>query len=374
MIKILIVFGTRPEFIKLLPIIIYLKKIKKLNLFVCNTGQHKELLKPFLDFYNIKIDFNLKTLKNKQNLSELSSVLFKKIDKLYFDLKPKYVVVQGDTSSSFISSIVAFYNQIKVFHIEAGLRTNNIYFPWPEEVNRQFISKISYHHFAPSINAKKNLIYEGVASKNITLVGNTVIDTLFITLEILKKNKSLLKQIKIKTNFLNKNKFNILITAHRRENFGKNISEILKAIDRISKYNNVNIIYSHHKNEILSKKQRHILNSNKNIFSISNVDYNEFVYIMKNIDLIMSDSGGIQEEAPSLGKPLIILRYKTERIEAVKKGSAILVKPKCDNIVEKFDKIYSNKRVLNKMSIKRNLYGKGNSAQKICKKIINLIF
>ncbi len=371
--RILIVFGTRPEFIKLLPIIIYLKNIKKINVYICNTGQHKDLLKPFLNFYNVKIDFNLKVLKSNQSLSELSANIFMKIDNLFNKLKPNYLIVQGDTCTSLISAISAFYNKIKIFHIEAGLRTNNIYFPWPEEINRQFISKITFHNFAPTKNAKKNLINEGFEKDKITIVGNTVIDLLFMTLNLLKKNKVIQKKLAKKYQFLNHNKFYILITVHRRENFGVKTLEIFRAINKISKDKNIHIIYCQHKNAKIQKIKKPILRNKENITFLPGLDYNEFIYIMNNVDMILSDSGGIQEEAPSLGKPLLILRDSTERPEAVKSGSAMLVKPEMENILNIFNKVYFDPNKLKKMSIKRNLYGNGNSAELICKKILDLI-
>jgi len=187
--KLLVIFGTRPEFIKLLPIILYLNLDKKIKLIICNSSQHKDLIKPFLKFYNIKIDHDLNVLKKGQSLSLLSAQLIKKFDRVVKKIKPDCVIVQGDTSTSFIGSLTAFYNHVKIFHIEAGLRTYNIFSPWPEEINRQFISKLSSHHFAPTQLARENLIKEGFISKDITLTGNTVIDLLFITLNSINKNK-----------------------------------------------------------------------------------------------------------------------------------------------------------------------------------------
>lgn len=373
MTKILIIFGTRPEFIKLLPIILHLKKEKKIKLYVCNSGQHKELLQPFLNFYKINIDYNLNIFKRNQSLSLLSSKLLKKTQILFVKLKPNFLIVQGDTSTALMSSISAFYNKIKIFHIEAGLRTNNIYSPWPEEINRQFISKISFHHFVPSDNARKNLVNEGISKNKITKVGNTVIDLLFITLNLLKKNKALLKKTIKKFDFLNHNKFNVLITVHRRENFGKKSSEIFRAVSKILKYKDVNIVYIQHENQIKQNEKKISLKSNKNFILLQKLDYNEFVYLMSSVDLIMSDSGGIQEEAPSLGKPLMILRDFTERPETITSSAAILVPPQYNNIIKNFNKLYLNNHFIKKMSKKKNLYGEGNSAELISNKILKLI-
>ncbi len=371
--KILLIFGTRPEFIKLLPLIIYFKKIKKIKLIVCNSEQHKHLLEPIINFYKIKIDYNLNIFKKNQTLSELNATIFKETDKLFKKLKPNYLIVQGDTSTSFVSALSAFYNSIKIFHIEAGLRTNNIYFPWPEEINRQFISKIAFHHFAPTKAAKGNLINEGYNKKTITLSGNTVTDLLFLTLKYLEKNKTKSRNIENKFWFLDRDKFNILITVHRRENFGNNLKEIFKAINQISNIKNINIILCQHKNPNVIKIKKQFLNKKNNINIISAVNYVEFIFLMQKVDLIMSDSGGIQEEAPSLGKPLIILRDTTERPETIDNYAAVLAKPKMGIIYDKFREIYFNKNILKKMSIKRNLYGNGKAAKLICDKITNLI-
>ena len=371
--KLLIVFGTRPEFIKLLPIILYLNSNKKIRLIICNSSQHKDLIKPFLKFYNINIDHDLNVLKKGQSLSLLSAQLIKKFDRVVKKIKPDCVIVQGDTSTSFIGSLTAFYNHVKIFHIEAGLRTYNIFSPWPEEINRQFISKLSSHHFAPTQLARENLIKEGFISKDITLTGNTVIDLLFITLNSINKNKLVKSNLQKKFNYIDKEKFKILISVHRRENFGKPLKEIFESINEIAKNKDFQIIYCIHTNPNVINSSKKYLKKSSNIIQIKSLNYIEFIYMMNEVDFIMSDSGGIQEEAPSLGKPNIILREYTERPEAINEGSAILVSLNKKSILNNFNNIYKNKKKLQSMSVKRNIYGNGNSAKIISEKIIRIL-
>ena len=372
--KILVVFGTRPEFIKLLPVILSFKSSKKkCKLLVCNTSQHKDLVKPLIDFYNIKIDYNLNVLKKGQSLSQLASKIISKVDLILKKNNLDCIVVQGDTSTTIFSSLAAFYNRIKIFHVEAGLRTYNLNSPWPEELNRQFTSKIASHNFAPTPLSKKNLVNEGYGPRNITITGNTVIDLLLLTLKLIGKKKLIKRKLKSKFSKLSNNKFKILLSVHRRENFGSSIKEIFKAINNLSKKPNIQIIYCIHSNPYVKKAEKKFLKKRENIVCFNSLDYISFVYLMNSVDLIMSDSGGIQEEAPSIGKPHLILREFTERPEAIDQGSAALVKLNETSIVNKFNQIYKNKDVLSKMSKKRNIYGKGNAAKLISEKILNLI-
>jgi UDP-N-acetylglucosamine 2-epimerase (non-hydrolysing) len=370
--KILICFGTRPELIKLLSIIIFLKK-KKVEVILCNTSQHKEMLIPLINFYDLSIDYDLNILKKEQSLSELTSRLLNKFDKLLLKVKPNCTIVQGDTSTAFACALSSFYNKIKVFHIEAGLRTNNIFSPWPEELNRLYISKIASHHFAPTSIARTNLIKEGVLKKNISVTGNTVIDILFQTLKKINDNSELLFQYKKKFSFINNNNFKILLSVHRRENFGSPLKNIFLAINEISKIKNVQIIYSGHKNPNVVDAAKKYLRTSKNILYIDSLNYIDFVYLMDSVDFLISDSGGIQEEAPSLGKPNLVLRDYTERPEAIEKGSAVLVGTDKKNIINVFKKIYNNKTIFRKMSKKRNLYGSGKSYTKISEKILKIL-
>ena len=370
--KILISFGTRPELIKLISLILYLKK-RRINVILCNTSQHKELIAPLIKFYSLKINYDLKILKKNQSLSELNAKLIVKFNSLLLKVKPDCVVVQGDTSTAYACALTSFYNKVKLFHVEAGLRTGNIYAPWPEEINRIFISKLASHHFAPTKEAKRNLINENISISDITITGNTVIDALFQTLKKIKKDKRYSLRLAKKYKFLKQNTFKILITIHRRENFGEPLKNILQAINKISKYKNVQIIYSVHKNPNVLLAINKYLKRPKNLKLTNSLNYIDFVYLMNSVDCLISDSGGIQEEAPSLGKPNLVLRDFTERPEAIKHGSAILVGTKEKNILITFDRIFNDKSLLKKMSKKRNLYGSGDSSAKIAKIILNNI-
>jgi len=370
--RILICFGTRPELIKLLSTILYLKE-KKIKVILCNTSQHKEMLKPLISFYNLSIDYDLNILKKNQSLSDLTSRLMKKFNHALVELRPDCIIVQGDTSTAFTCALTSFYNDIKVFHIEAGLRTNNIYSPWPEELNRSYITKISNHHFAPTQRAKLNLLNENVAGKNISVTGNTVIDILFKTLKKIKENSALKAIYKKKFNFLDNKSFKILVSVHRRENFGKPLKNIFFAINEISKNQDIQIIYSTHKNPNVISSARKYLKNKKNIVHVDSLNYIEFVYIMNSVDFLISDSGGMQEEAPSIGKPNLVLREYTERPEAIEKGAAYLVGTDKERIINKFNYIYHNKSVLEKMSKKRNLYGSGRSYKIISEKILKIL-
>jgi len=376
--KILIVFGTRPEAIKLTPIIKGLEKKKKLfNVKICITGQHDTLLYPILDFFKINPHYNLKVMKNNQNLFYLTSKILDKISKVLDIEKPDFVMVHGDTTTTFVASLSSFYKQIKLLHIEAGLRTNNIYSPYPEEFNRFFASKLSFKHFSPTLENKKNLLKENIASKNIFVTGNTSIDTLKLTINSIKKSKiknikinSFLKKI-LKFNY-NNDKF-ILFTVHRRENFGKGIINIFNAIKKISISNkNIHIIFPVHPNPNIRKISKKYLNNISNVHLIKPLNYEYFVYLLNKSYFVISDSGGLQEEAPFLSKPLIVLRDITERPAISKKQKSIIVGSNEKKIIYYAQKLINNKQYYKKMSYKNRDYGDGNATKKIIRAIENL--
>ncbi len=371
--KILICFGTRPELIKLLPVILHLKSNKNYRVLLCNTAQHKGLMDPLIKFYKLKIDYNLNILRTNQSLASILSKISAKLDKILEKNKPHCVIVQGDTSTSFGCALISFYHKTKIFHIEAGLRTFNIFSPWPEEINRKFISGIADFNFAPTQTAKKNLILEGVPKSKILVTGNTVIDLLHITLKKIYSNSKLTNFYKSKYNFLNDQSFKILISVHRRENFGEGIKNIFLAINKISENQNIKIIYSIHPNPNVKKVEKKYLKIKTNILKINNLNYMNFIYLMSKSDLIMSDSGGIQEEAPSLGRPNLVLRNYTERPEAINKQSAILVGTNKKKILSEFSKIYKSKKIYKKMSKKRNIYGNGKAYEKIVNQINKIL-
>jgi len=360
--KLLFIFGTRPEAIKMIPIY---KKFKNSTLFdvkLCITAQHREMLDEVLNIFDVKADYDLNIMKKNQSLTKLSSRLLESLDKVLknrFDL----VFVHGDTTTSFFGALASYYHKIDVAHIEAGLRTNNIYSPYPEELNRQLTSKIAKYHFAPTIEAKNNLLKENI-NKNIFVVGNSVVDALFLALKKIKNNLKLEKQILEKIGYKFSNKKIVLITGHRRENFGKGFFKICKSIKKLAKkYPNIDFVYPVHLNPNVQKPVFEILSNLKNVYLLKPLDYLSFVYLMDKSYLILTDSGGIQEEAPSLGKPVLVMRENTERPEALEAGTIKLVGT--TNIEKEISNLLDNKKEYKKMAKAINPYGDGNTSDKI---------
>ena len=368
--KILVIFGTRPEAIKLAPIIINSRKWKsKIKLKVCITAQHREMLDQVLKFFDIKPDYDLNLMTKNQTLSCFSSRSLIKVSNLLNQLSPDYIMIQGDTTTSFISSLAAFYNKIKIIHIEAGLRTYNKYSPFPEEINRVLISHIADYHFAPTEIAKKNLLKEGI-NKNVFVVGNTIVDALNMTLDIIK-NKGEGKYLNF-FNFLNFSKKIILVTAHRRESFGEGISNICEAIKIIAtNRNDVEIVYPVHLNPNIRNVVIDELKNFKNVFLIEPLEYSYFIWLMSKSYLILTDSGGVQEEVAALKKPCIIMRELTERIEVVKAGIGKIVGTDVGRIVREVNNLLDSKLSYSNISKIKNPYGDGNSSLLILEKLLN---
>jgi UDP-N-acetylglucosamine 2-epimerase (non-hydrolysing) len=367
----LFIYGTRPEAIKLAPLIKLISKNSKNRIKVCNTGQHKELLEGVFNFFKIKQNFNLNVISKNQSLSELTSLLIKKISKVIKKVKPDLVIVQGDTTSAMAGAYVAFLNKIKVAHIEAGLRTHDISSPFPEEMNRNIISKISTFHFAPTVLNKKNLLDENIKNNKIHVVGNTVIDAIFFVKKYLLKKKnriSVEKKIKTKNKEILKKKF-ILLTCHRRENFGKKLLRIFNSIIKISKIKkNYNIIFPVHLNPAISKISKKYLSKYKNIFLVKPMRYEQFVYMLIKSSLVITDSGGIQEELSVLNKDTLIIRENTERNEVTKLKNMKLVGSNEIDIVKNALKMLNENKKKKKYKNKTiYLFGKGNSSKKIIK-------
>lgn len=359
--KILIVFGTRPEAIKLSPVIKKLKNEKGFKTIVCSTGQHNEMLNQVLNIFKIKVDFNLSLMKENQDLSDLTSLALSKLKKVLSGVKPDLLIVQGDTTTAFAAALTAFYCKVKTAHVEAGLRSNDNFSPFPEEVNRKIISILSDIHFAPTESSKINLISEGVNEKKIIVTGNTVIDSL---MELKKQiNKASSKKI----SFLSKDFFNkkfILITIHRREKFGTELLSIFKKLREIShKYENYNFIYPVHLNPNVKLPAEKILGNISNIILTPPLDYLSFIFLMSRCHFIISDSGGIQEESFVFKKPVIVLRDKTERTEAVDAGYAFLTNGKnLDKVFSLVDKKLESNLNLFKM---KNPFGDGKASLRI---------
>lgn len=375
--KVFIVIGTRPEAIKMVPLIAQLTKNKKFfETKICITQQHKELVNSILKFFNINPDFKLNIMRDNQDLSYITYSILNKINPILKDNNPDYAIVHGDTSTTFATALSCFYNKVKLIHIEAGLRTYNLSSPYPEEFNRQVVGKIAYIHFSPTLLNKKNLVKEGTSSKLIFVTGNTVIDTIKMTLNKIKKNKSLKENIEKYYNKFNinlKNKKIILVTIHRRENFGKNLTSILKAIIKIAKkHPNYDLILPVHPNPNIKKLVFKYLVGLKNIYLINALEYHYFVYLLYKSNIVISDSGGLQEEAPFLKKPLVILRQNSERPETIRIGHSIKVGSDTKKIFAVVDRLILDKKYYNKFNKKCLIYGNGTAALQIVEKLKKL--
>ena len=365
--KILIVIGTRPEAIKIAHLYSEIKRSKKFFLKLCISGQHKEMIDQALEAFDMNIDYLASSPKKNLNLNELSSELFKGLDRIYSDFRPDLVLVHGDTTTTQVASMAAFLKDIKVGHIEAGLRSNDKNSPFPEEINRRVASLVTDYHFAPTENAKQNLILENIPKKNIFVTGNTIIDSLKNTLQKIESNKSIFK--KLDKNLLkiiekNADRKIILITGHRRENFGRSFENICLAIKDLADEFEQNVfIYPVHLNPNVRKPVMQLLKNKKNIFLIDPLDYINFLYLMKKCSLIITDSGGLQEECPSLGLPLVLMRNKTERPEIFEYEGFSMTGPDRKKIINASRKYLT----LEKKIKKKNLFGDGNASKRIVK-------
>lgn len=365
--KILVVFGTRPEAIKLAPIIKLLEQDAQFNLKICVTAQHRQMLDQVLDLFEITPDFDLNIMRNNQTLTNITCSVLSELEPILKDFKPHWLMVHGDTTTTFSSSLAAYYQKIPVIHIEAGLRTGNIYAPFPEEINRKLTGCITQLHFSPTQTAKQNLLNEGISEDNIFVTGNTVIDALLYTVKKIEQNPILSLQLKEKFKFLNPQKRLILITAHRRENFGEGFEHICEMIKQISFRKDIELVYPVHLNPYVQNIVFKHLNNIENIHLIEPLDYIPFVYLMKQAYLILTDSGGIQEEAPALGKPVLVMRETTERPEAVEQGTAILVGTNIEKTVKTCFNLLDNLQIYeqHRISYENNIYGDGKASEKI---------
>ncbi|MBN1639095.1 MAG: UDP-N-acetylglucosamine 2-epimerase (non-hydrolyzing) [Ignavibacteriales bacterium] len=361
--KIMFILGTRPEAIKLAPLIKEFSKLSNFQVSVCSTGQHKKMLDQVLSVFKINPTHQLKVMNKNQTLAGLTSKLTKKIDALLIYEKPDLIFVQGDTTTAFIGALSAFYHKIKVAHIEAGLRSYNKYSPFPEDINRVLISKLADFHFCPTDVAIKNLQKENIR-KNIFKVGNTVIDALLLILkEMDTKTERIISE---KFNFLDLSRKVILTTGHRRESFGQPFKEICYALKEIAiEYKDVQFIYPVHLNPQVQKPVYDILKNLKNVFLIEPIAYQELIWLINKSYFVLTDSGGIQEEAPSLGKPVLVMREVTERTEGIKAGNAILVGTSKEKIVASINKLLVDKKQYQRMSKAKNPYGDGKASKRI---------
>ena len=376
--KIAFVFGTRPEAIKMAPL---LKEFQNYPMdfktIVCVTGQHREMLDQVLEIFDITPDYDLNIMKQGQDLYDVTARVLLGMKDVLLNEKPNLVLVHGDTTTSTAAALAAFYQQIPVGHVEAGLRTHNIYSPWPEEMNRQITSRIATYNFSPTSLSKQNLLAENIQDKSIVVTGNTVIDALYMVVDKIKNDKQLdtflansLLSAGYDINRLQSDKKLVLITGHRRENFGVGFIEICKAIKVLTdKYQDVDFVYPMHLNPNVREPIHQVfgkdLSNFKNIFFIEPLEYLSFVYLMEKSNIILTDSGGIQEEAPGLGKPVLVMRDTTERPEALEAGTVKLVGTNSDKIIYEVSSLLDNQNYYDKMSKSINPYGDGNASNKI---------
>ena len=375
--KILLVFGTRPEAIKMAPLVKELQKYPNIfELTICVTGQHRQMLDQVLNLFEIKPDFDLNIMKANQDLYDITSRILLGMRNILKQVQPDIVFVHGDTTTSTSAALAAFYQQIPIAHIEAGLRTHHIYSPWPEEMNRLLTSRLATYHFCPTLLAKKNLLTENIKNESIQVTGNTVIDALHWVIKKINVSKSAaselnktLKKEGYDSSRLNSEKRLVLITGHRRENLGEGFLNICNAIEQLAdKYPSVDFVYPVHLNPNVKKPVEEILgkkNKNENIFLIPPLDYLPFVYLMSKSYLILSDSGGIQEEAPGLGKPVLVMRDTTERPEAIEAGTVMLVGTDQHKIENSVSNLLDEKKRYQSMSKAKNPFGDGNASKEI---------
>ena len=380
--KVLLVFGTRPEAIKMAPLVMELQKQKeRIETVVCVTGQHREMLDQVLVIFDIKPDYDLNIMKRGQDLYDVTARVLTGMREVLKEIKPDIVLVHGDTTTSTAAALAAFYQQIPVGHVEAGLRTHNIYSPWPEEMNRLLTGRLATYHFSPTPLSRNNLIKESINDRNIIVTGNTVIDALYWVVDKIKNNKeldneleSVLSKAGYDVNRLDNGKKLVLITGHRRENFGDGFINMCTAIkDLTIKHPNVDFVYPMHLNPNVRKPIHEVfgedLSGLKNMFFIEPLEYLSFVYLMEKSSIVLTDSGGIQEEAPGLGKPVLVMRDTTERPEALNAGTVKLVGTDYNKIVNEVSSLIDDKAAYEKMSKAVNPYGDGLA----CGRIVNAL-
>ena len=380
--KVLLVFGTRPEAIKMAPLVMELQKQKeRIETVVCVTGQHREMLDQVLEIFDIKPDYDLNIMKRGQDLYDVTARVLTGMREVLKEIKPDIVLVHGDTTTSTAAALAAFYQQIPVGHVEAGLRTHNIYSPWPEEMNRLLTGRLATYHFSPTPLSRNNLIKESINDRNIIVTGNTVIDALYWVVDKIKNNKeldneleSVLSKAGYDVNRLDNGKKLVLITGHRRENFGDGFINMCTAIkDLTVKYPDLDFVYPMHLNPNVRKPIHEVFGENlsglKNMFFIEPLEYLSFVYLMEKSSIVLTDSGGIQEEAPGLGKPVLVMRDTTERPEALDAGTVKLVGTDYNKIVNEVSSLIDDKAAYEKMSKAVNPYGDGLA----CGRIVNAL-
>lgn len=379
--KIMLVFGTRPEAIKMAPLVKeFQKHPEKFQTIVCVTGQHREMLDQVLHLFDIHPNYDLNIMKDGQDLYDITTRVLIGMRDVLKESHAEIVLVHGDTTTSTAAALAAFYQQIPVGHIEAGLRTHNIYSPWPEEMNRQITGRIATYNFAPTLLSKQNLLAEGVSENSIFVTGNTVIDALNLVVNKIKDNheldtniRLLLKKSGYDSDRLDRGRKLVLITGHRRENFGVGFISICNAIKKLSEiYTDVDFVYPMHFNPNVRKPIHEVFAEQQgaNLFFIEPLEYLSFVYLMEKSFIVLTDSGGIQEEAPGLGKPVLVMRDTTERPEALNAGTVKLVGTDCNRIILEVSRLLDDKIYYNEMSKAMNPYGDGTASRKILNELL----
>lgn len=369
---VLLVFGTRPEAIKMAPLVMALNADERFRVSVCVTAQHREMLDQVLELFEIKPDYDLNVMTDGQSLHDTAANILQGMQNVLIESKPDRVLVHGDTLSTSTAALAAYYQKIPIGHVEAGLRTGDLYSPWPEEGNRKLASAIADLHFAPTKVAKKNLLREGVPSSSIEITGNTVIDALFWVKTKILKTPNILADFNTSYSFLGESNPLILVTGHRRENFGSGFERICMALrDIASRYRHVSVVYPVHLNPNVQEPVNRLLNDIPNVYLIPPQHYVPFVALMMRAKLILTDSGGIQEEAPSLGKPVLVMRDTTERPEAVAAGTVKLVGTATNSIVEAVSELLTDEAEYQRMSNAANPYGDGEASTRIADALVD---
>lgn len=373
-VKTLCIFGTRPEAIKMAPLVLALAADDRFEAKVCVTGQHREMLDQVLGLFAITPDFDLNIMKPGQDLTDVTTAILQGLKPVLSEFKPDIVLVHGDTATTLAASLAAYYQQIPVAHVEAGLRTGNLYSPWPEEGNRKLTGALATLNFAPTDTSQSNLLREGISQGNIIVTGNTVIDALLDVVKRLDQDPALLAQASAPAEFLDPSRKLILVTGHRRESFGDGFERICHALIEVAQQHpEVDIVYPVHLNPNVREPVNRLLNGIGNIYLIAPLDYLPFVHMMSRAHIILTDSGGIQEEAPSLGKPVLVMRDTTERPEAVTAGTVKLVGTHTVDIVRELNRLLLDTAAYQAMSYAHNPYGDGNACQRILEALLDKV-
>jgi UDP-N-acetylglucosamine 2-epimerase (non-hydrolysing) len=371
--KVLTVFGTRPEAIKMAPLCLALASDSRFEAKTCVTGQHRQMLDQVLDLFSLQPDFDLNIMRPGQDLTDVTCAILQGLKGVFSQFKPDIVLVHGDTATTISTTLAAYYHQIAVGHVEAGLRTGRLYSPWPEEGNRKLTGALAQMHFAPTTTSKDNLLREGILASQIVVTGNTVIDALLQVVQRLKSDEHLQQKLSTQFDFLSKSRKVLLVTGHRRESFGEGFERICQALAITARsFPDIDIVYPVHLNPNVREPVGRLLADIENVYLIEPLDYLPFVYLMDRSYIILTDSGGIQEEAPALGKPVLVMRDTTERPEAVAAGTVRLVGTEVSTITEALNQLLTDTDAYQRMSFAHNPYGDGQACQRIINSLVKI--